>query len=363
MEQEDLYQILGIAKDASEVEVRAACRRLLGQVHPDRGGSDALFRVVYRAYAVLTDPVRRAAYDEQLRRGDDPDEDERDPRSRASAQDELGPWLNPEAPRRDHRLEVDPEGRGHAGAIVVTHHPSLSLLLASFVLFIAAWLAQLRGLASLALVLGAVAALGQMGRRRALDAEAARRARIAELDQMSAEDFVSHLTTVLRRDGFAARAVTTSKDARADLIVRKDDVTTAVALHQASETVEADAVRSLGGVRAHYRVDRTLMLTNAQFSSQAVALATKEEVTLIGRTELIALMATQENGPRFSGLVLWAGELAHGPPAAIGLVGSALVGLQCLLDSVIALGVNTVVLEEVAVPVHGEAREHDATAS
>ncbi len=86
-------------------------------------------------------------------------------------------------------------------------------------------------------------------------------------------------------------------------------------------------------------------------------------MTLIGRTELIALMATQENGPRFSGLVLWAGELAHGLPAAIGLVGSALVGLQCLLDSVIALGVNTVVLDEVAVPVHGEAREHDVTES
>jgi hypothetical protein len=62
-----LYEILSVAPDAGAEELRAAFRRLSKKVHPDAGGSDALFAQVKDAYDVLSDPARRAEYDQSLR--------------------------------------------------------------------------------------------------------------------------------------------------------------------------------------------------------------------------------------------------------------------------------------------------------
>lgn len=61
-----LYEILSVAPDAGAEELRAAFRRLSKKVHPDAGGSDALFAQVKDAYDVLSDPARRAEYDRSL---------------------------------------------------------------------------------------------------------------------------------------------------------------------------------------------------------------------------------------------------------------------------------------------------------
>jgi hypothetical protein len=58
-----LYEVLNVEPNASADEIRAAFRRLGAKVHPDRGGSNALFRRVKDAYDILSDPRRRAEYD------------------------------------------------------------------------------------------------------------------------------------------------------------------------------------------------------------------------------------------------------------------------------------------------------------
>jgi len=62
----DHYVVLGIAHDASSDEIRAAYRRAARACHPDLHPGDATaaarFVVVQRAYEVLVDPERRAAY-------------------------------------------------------------------------------------------------------------------------------------------------------------------------------------------------------------------------------------------------------------------------------------------------------------
>lgn len=57
MTRKEAAQILGVAEDAGEDEVRAAYRKMMKQVHPDAGGSDALAARVQEARDVLLGKV------------------------------------------------------------------------------------------------------------------------------------------------------------------------------------------------------------------------------------------------------------------------------------------------------------------
>ncbi len=57
------YQVLGLARTASERDVKIAYRKAARIAHPDRGGDPALFRQITEAYEVLANPGKRSAYD------------------------------------------------------------------------------------------------------------------------------------------------------------------------------------------------------------------------------------------------------------------------------------------------------------
>lgn len=62
---QDHYETLGVARDATQDEIRAAYRRAAKDAHPDReGGSTEHMQAVNAAYDVLGDEARRKAYDE-----------------------------------------------------------------------------------------------------------------------------------------------------------------------------------------------------------------------------------------------------------------------------------------------------------
>ncbi len=61
-----LYDVLGVAPDASRDEIKKAWRESADRFEPGQGGSTAQFRLFNEAAEVLLDPERRKAYDEDL---------------------------------------------------------------------------------------------------------------------------------------------------------------------------------------------------------------------------------------------------------------------------------------------------------
>jgi molecular chaperone DnaJ len=59
----NLYDTLGVPKNASADEIKKAYRKLAREHHPDQGGDEARFKEIQGAYDVLSDPEKRQQYD------------------------------------------------------------------------------------------------------------------------------------------------------------------------------------------------------------------------------------------------------------------------------------------------------------
>ncbi len=76
MAKRDFYEILGVAKNASEEEIKKSYRKLAMKYHPDRNPdskeSEEKFKEVKEAYEMLTNAEKREAYDRHGHAGVDP---------------------------------------------------------------------------------------------------------------------------------------------------------------------------------------------------------------------------------------------------------------------------------------------------
>ena len=78
MAKRDFYEILGVAKNASDDDIKKAYRKLAMKHHPDRNQGEASkaaevkFKEAKEAYEMLSDPQKRAAYDQHGHAGVDP---------------------------------------------------------------------------------------------------------------------------------------------------------------------------------------------------------------------------------------------------------------------------------------------------
>ena len=99
----DLYEVLQVDRQAEPDVIRAAYRALARKYHPDFGGSARQMASINDAWAVLGDPVRRAAYDSEPEALGDPPQEPARPWAAAAT--------GPSVPGH----MVPPPGRGLSG--------------------------------------------------------------------------------------------------------------------------------------------------------------------------------------------------------------------------------------------------------
>lgn len=140
MKFKDYYQIMGVAREATQEQIKQAYRRLARKYHPDvskEKDAEAHFKELGEAYEVLKDPEKRAAYD-QLGSGHKSGEEFRPPPDWGSGFEFRGDGGIPDdffeslfghgfrgaeaAQARDHhaKLQVDLEASLHGGARTLT---------------------------------------------------------------------------------------------------------------------------------------------------------------------------------------------------------------------------------------------------
>jgi curved DNA-binding protein len=104
VEFKDYYQVMGLARDATEAQIKQAYRRLARKYHPDvskEKNAEARFKEIGEAYEVLKSPEKRAAYD-QLGSGPRPGEDFRPPPDWGAGFEFSGPGAGSRADAADY---------------------------------------------------------------------------------------------------------------------------------------------------------------------------------------------------------------------------------------------------------------------
>lgn len=116
-------------------------------------------------------------------------------------------------------------------------------------------------------------------------------AQAAELDSLSGVEFEEFLAGLFRAQGYAAELTPTSGDYGADLILSKDGQRIAVQAKRYVGSVGVAAVQEALSGMAYYQCHTAWVIATGAFTPNALELAEKSGVKMIGRSAIGNLMA------------------------------------------------------------------------
>ncbi len=147
------------------------------------------------------------------------------------------------------------------------------------------------------LVVGVVILLGLLLFRKAWNRSRLKASRIEEVDRLSGEDFERLLQQLFQRMGYKAELTKTSGDFGADVVLTdRDGVRLVVQAKRWRGAVGLTAVQEVVAAIPVYRAQGGLVVTNSRFTSAAITLARHNSIRLIGRRDLIKLLAGIDGG-------------------------------------------------------------------
>jgi len=360
-----LYEVLDVDRTADSTEIAASYRRLVSLVHPDHGGSHALFRDVQEAYETLSDPEKRAAYDDSLRhpgRGGFSRPDSA-PTAWDQAEGAQGSWEEPPGqpdPDPGYGPGEWPYGRARPGtggdgswtgpgtdgapgtghscqgtaSIIIARHPAaFTGLLGFLVLGFSAGITALTLVGMLLLFTGLVAGIGGHSLRRRKTIGFAVFLQDTPIETLNAGQLEQLVAELLARAGCAVHRVNRVRGpggTAAALVIGAPEQCTIVEIKRSTLPLGGKAVEQVLHAMAPYQAAGAMVVTNSVFTDHAVVLARENGVLLWDRDDLWNEMVRSSLHaplPAELGWALLAQELRVGISALIRAAGVAIFGL------------------------------------
>ena len=113
---------------------------------------------------------------------------------------------------------------------------------------------------------------------------------LVEIDKMSGREFEEFLAKVFKLLGYEVLLTQEKGDFGADLVVKKKSVKTVVQAKRYKSNVGVDAVYPVIGALGYYKADKSMVITNSQFTTPARELAAHNKVQLWDRDDLKSLL-------------------------------------------------------------------------
>ena len=115
--------------------------------------------------------------------------------------------------------------------------------------------------------------------------------KIGDVDEMDGYTFESFLKYLFGNMGYFAQNTPLSNDQGADLILTKDSEHIVVQAKRSKNKIGNKAVQEITASIKHYKVERGIVVTNNEFSDQAIVLAHSNDIELMNRDRLIKLLS------------------------------------------------------------------------
>jgi len=121
--------------------------------------------------------------------------------------------------------------------------------------------------------------------------------RLTELDGYTGQQFERFLAGLLTLQGYHATTTPASNDYGADLILTKGSERIALQAKRYQDNVGVEAVQEVVAAKAYYDCTAAWVVTTARFTPNAISLADRNGVVLIGRDQLAERMGSIQPQP------------------------------------------------------------------
>lgn len=109
---------------------------------------------------------------------------------------------------------------------------------------------------------------------------------LAKIDNMTGIEFEKYLKAVFENQGYKVELTPTTNDYGADLVCRRNGEITVVQAKRYSDNVGNSAVQEIVGAKGYYKANKCIVVTNSDFTKQAIKLAKSNDVELWNRDKL-----------------------------------------------------------------------------
>lgn len=117
---------------------------------------------------------------------------------------------------------------------------------------------------------------------------------IATIDKMTGEEFEDYLLLQFKKKGYRGNTTSKTGDYGADLVLTKNNIKTVIQAKRWKWKVGIEAVQQITGALKYYNADKGIVITNSNFTPNAVNLARVNGIELWDRRKLIDFINTNE---------------------------------------------------------------------